>query len=148
MCVLASSAPHTASSDRLPQTFRIPSRGNQSTFPRCFAYSPPRSAPSAPPVRLAPAGPTSDSKPPVASTAASPAAPAPAPAPATVVAAPVPAVAKQDGKGVPAVVLNAPKPKPTSVWKLYPTDDGEDYYYFNEQTGESIWELPESDVQT
>lgn len=47
-----------------------------------------------------------------------------------------------------SVVQAAPKPKPTSVWKLYPTDDGEDYYYFNDQTGESIWELPESEILT
>ena len=49
---------------------------------------------------------------------------------------------------VPAVLVGAPKPKPTSVWKLYHTDDGEDYYYFNDQTGDSIWELPESEIQT
>jgi hypothetical protein len=36
----------------------------------------------------------------------------------------------------------APRPKPSSKWKLFATEDGEDYYYFNEDTGDSLWELP------
>jgi len=44
------------------------------------------------------------------------------------------------------VLQNAPKPKQGSIWQLFATEDGEDYYYFNSQTNESIWELPASDL--
>jgi hypothetical protein len=44
-------------------------------------------------------------------------------------------------------VASAPRPKASSPWKLFPTDDGEDFYYFNEASGESIWELPASEVE-
>lgn len=53
-----------------------------------------------------------------------------------------PAAQTQSQAQAAGVLALAPKPRPGSPWKLYATDDGDDYYYFNEETGESVWELP------
>jgi len=44
------------------------------------------------------------------------------------------------------LITGAPRPKAGSPWKLFPTEDGGDYYYFNEITGDSVWELDVTEV--
>jgi len=46
------------------------------------------------------------------------------------------------------MIAGAPRPKAGSPWKLFPTEDGCDYYYFNEVTGDSMWELDSTEVES